>query len=180
MKNYLYIYSCICLFSSCIIQFVGITNDYDKLTKNQKDRVKKLINFSDLEKNFIYELTGPQLMKELDNNTKSLIYYPFNGGCSDEKCTPLQSVLNYVVDNEYKLYLIVDGFYGLEEIEKQQLATVLFAIDSEYYNSNKTKVYKSHFEKDIGLLDYLANNKYLGSFLFYEKNKIVDVKEILN
>jgi len=164
------------LFSSCLIRFTGITNDYDLLTESQKSKIKKLNDFNSLEKDHIYELTGPQLLNELKKYDKSLVYY-FANGCSAEDCLPLQIIANYAAEFDYNLFLIMSGYGGLKHTEDQNIYAPLFCINTDYYKSNKSKIYAANFKTDIGLTEYLGDNIFLGSYLFYEKDKLIDVKE---
>lgn len=75
--------------------------------------------------------------------------------------------------------MIMSGYGRLNVTEDQNLDVPLFAINNEYYNAEKTRVYNSLFDKDIGLTAFLGDNKYLGSYVFFEKDKIVDVKRNL-
>jgi len=164
------------LFSSCLIRFTGITNDYDLLTENQKSKIKKLNDFNSIEKDYIYELTGPQLLNELKKYDKSLVYY-FVNGCKSENCLPLQIIVNYAAEFDYKLFLIMCGYGGLKQTEDQNIDAPLFSINTDYYESNKSKIYAANFKTDIGLTEYLGDNIFLGSYFFYEKDKLIDVKE---
>lgn len=166
------------LLSSCIIKFVGITNEYDNLMERQKSKIKQLVDFASLENEYIYELTGPQLLEELSKHDKSLVYY-FVNGCKSEYCLPLQTVVNYAADFDYKLFLIMNHYGRLQQTQNQNIDIPLFAINSNYYNANKTRVYTSLFKADIGLTEFLGDNKYGGGYLFYKKNKLVDVKKKL-
>jgi len=168
----------LCLFSACFVQLVGITNDYNKLTENEKSKIKKLENFSSIENDFIYELTGSQLLNDLAKNEKSLVYIYFNN-CKSKHCLPLESVVNYAAQNKQKLYLIMDGYAHLEQTVEQNVNVPLFAINSDYYKSKLSNVYNKKFERDIGLIDFLGDNSYLGRFIFFESNKIVEVRKIL-
>jgi len=174
-------FSCILfllLFSACLVQFVGITNDYNKLTKSEKNKIKKLEDFSSIKNEFIYELTGFQLMKDLVRNEKSLVYI-FANNCNSKNCLPLKSVIKYAAQNKQKLYLVMDGYTHLEQTVKQNISVPIFAINSDYYKSKLSSIYNKKFEIDIGLVEFLGDNKYLGRFIFFERNKIVDVRKIL-
>ena len=71
---------------SCKIQ--GLTNDYNKLTPEQKKLIVALENFSDTKPNLIYKISGKQLQQELSKHPKSLVYI-FKNGCTSKLCKPL-------------------------------------------------------------------------------------------
>lgn len=69
----------ICIFLiNCTIQ--GLTNDYKKLSVEQKSLILPLKSFEDLENGKIYSLNSTQLKEELKKHPKSIVYV-FTNGC---------------------------------------------------------------------------------------------------
>ena len=57
---------------SCKIQ--GLTNDFNKLTPEQKKLIVILDEFNTTKPDYIYKINGKQLQQELLKHPKSLVY----------------------------------------------------------------------------------------------------------
>lgn len=167
------------IISSCmLIQLDGITNDYDRLSDEEKMKVTQLNTFKNLNNDLIYEISGPQLLNELNTNNKSMVYI-FANGCSSENCLPLNQVEYYAEDYGYKLYLVMSGYSSLKATTSQTFDTPLFAINTEYYETNKSRKYLRAFRKDLGYDEFVRKNDRLGSYMFFEGDSLVDLKYTL-
>jgi hypothetical protein len=150
MKRLLILLFSIFIVSSCILfDFYGITNDYDELSDQQRMMVRQLSSFENLNNDFIYEISGPQLLQELKTNDKSMVY-TFANGCSSENCLPLNQIEYYAEEYGYQLYLVMSGYSRLEATTTQPIDSPLFAISTEYYETNKSRKYQIAFKKDLG------------------------------
>ncbi len=67
--------------ASCSIQ--GLTNDYGKLSKKEKQTIVPLESFNNLSVDKIYKINGRQLRVELAKHEKSLVYI-FKNGCTSD------------------------------------------------------------------------------------------------
>lgn len=161
--------------SSCIIQFAGIHNDFDLLSQEEKERIKKLESFDNVNKKFIYEIHAKQLLQELATHEKSLVYI-FTNGCKSEYCLPISSVERFAEDNDYKLFLIMNGYNNLDETTSQQVSNPLFSINSEYYGSSKKKEYLIAFRKELGYYNLSKDDKLPNSYMFFTKDSLVEIK----
>lgn len=165
--------------SSCLIQFVGIHNDYDLLSQQEKERIKKLKSFNDVKKQFIYEINAKQLLKELYTHKKSLVYI-FTNGCKSENCLPISNIERFAENNDYKLFLIMNGYYNLDKTTSQQFNNPLFSINSGYYGSTKKKEYLTDFRKELGYYDVAKDDKFPYSYMFFAKDSLIEIKDQLN
>lgn len=176
MQNYINYLFLLILISGC--QIYGITNDYNKLTEDEKSLVKKLDSFSAVEGRNIYEINGGQLKNELKKHKKSIVYI-FANGCSSEYCLPLSYIETYAKKNDYKLYMVMSGYSFLFATFNQQFTSPLYSIDQEYYGTKySSKCYKM-FVNDITekpLNDRIKGKDY-ASFFFY-KNGVLDKKTL--
>lgn len=159
-------------FSSC--QVIGITNDYNKLTDQEKTLITPFTTFENATAGHIYEINGAQLKAELKKHPKSLVYL-FANGCSSKNCLPLFSYENYAKKYGYKLYLVMSGYGYLSKTIKQNVESPLFAIDTKYYDANYSGKYLRYFENE--LLDYPKETKdkdreFEGSLYFFENGQI--------
>jgi len=71
-------------------------------------------------------------------------------------------------------------YLNLDITKKQNIDRPFFALDYDYYNSKRSRVCWEAFRKDIGLTKFLGEQKWLGSFLFYEGDELVEVKRVLD
>lgn len=164
------------ILTSCkLFDFNGITNDYDELSDQEKMMIMQLSNFENLNNDFIYEVSGPQILKELKTNKKSLVYV-FANGCSSGLNTSLDQIEYYAEEYGYELYLIMSGYSRLEATISQSLDTPLFAINVDYYKTNKSRKYLRAFQKDLGYDNFVAEHGRHGSYMFFEGDSLVDLK----
>ena len=158
---------------SCRIE--GLTNDYGKLTLEQKNKIIALKSFDSIKPNFIYKITGSQLKEELKKYPKSIVYI-FTNGCTSNFCKPIKIYENYAKEHNYKLFLIMNGYASLDETLNQPYESTLFSIDNDYYNSNIRNNYARYFENDILNKPIKEKTKeYLGNIYFFEKEQLVKV-----
>jgi hypothetical protein len=90
---------------SCKIQ--GLTNDFNKLTPEQKKLIVILDEFNTTKPDFIYKINGKQLQQELLKHPKSLVYI-FKNGCTSKLCKPLMIYENYA---KFSIYVSQIFFY---------------------------------------------------------------------
>ncbi len=158
--------------TSCLVQFTGTTNDFKLLNEDQKAKIEILENFSDLENNKVYELTGPKLLFELQKHEKSIVYI-FANKCNSDYCISLKSIEDYANKNSLKLFLVMNSYNNLNISIEQNVKTPLFAIDDDYYKTEKRRQYVALFQKDLG---YEFSKENWGNYYFFEKDKLVEVK----
>ena len=177
MKKASYLLIVLILLSSCIIQIVN-GNEYDSLTVKQKGVIHKLESFDSLKPKHIYEITGKQLLEELKTKEKSLVYI-FANHCTSKTCIPISTIENYAKENHLNFYPVMISYYQLDYTLKQQITGSLFSINNNYYNEKKERKYVEKFRKDIGYYSF-SNNKYLGGYIYFKADKIIDIKRMLN
>src|SRR5690606_40478443 len=78
---------------SCI-QVYGLTNDYGKLSDEQKSLISPLKSFDNLEYGKIYTINPVQLKDELKNHKKAIVYV-FTNGCTSDYCLPMNVYISY-------------------------------------------------------------------------------------
>ena len=173
MKKILILLSFIGFTSSCIVQ--GWTNDYDKLSETQKNKIVEVVNFQDVHKEFIYKINGQQLREELKNHAKSIVYI-FSNGCSSELCKPISVYEDFALTNGYKLFLVMNGFTNLNATLKQPISNVLFVIDNYHYDEKVNYKYTKYFINELTNEPLRnKNRKYLGNLFFFQGNDLVNI-----
>lgn len=180
MKNIIFLLLFSFLISSCIsIEFVN-DNYYTYLSTKQQSKVKKIVDFDSTKAGYIYEITGKQLMNELDQNEKSLVYV-FKNGCKSDACYPLSQIRDYADENNLKLYMVMSSYHSLDNSLDQKAGVPLYSINAEAYGETKSRKYLKQFEKEIGCDQFLdlMNEKWMGSYYFFEKDQIIEIKRYL-
>jgi len=165
------------IFTSCVIQFVN-GNEYETLTESEKLKVHRLESFNDLKPKHIYEITGIQLLNELKTKDKSLVYI-FANNCNSESCIPINIIENHANENDLSFYPIMISYYKVDITLSQPINTPLFSINNNYYNEDKERKYVDKFKKDIGY-NYFSNNKYLGGYIYFQRDNIIAIKNKLS
>lgn len=170
MKNHLLLPIFTFLIYSCIT-IGGLTNDYNKLNDEQKSLISPLKSFDDLENGKIYTINPVQLKEELKNHPKSMVYV-FTNGCSSEYCFPMNVYISYAKINNYKLFLVMNGYTQLNETLAQEAEVPYFSIDNEYYSVNNRSKYSSYFENELMDLPKETKHKeYPGNLFFFENGE---------
>jgi len=161
--------------SSCISLVKG--NRFKQLDNQSKQSIKVYSDTINLKNNLIYEITGDQLKRELKKQNKSLVYI-FANNCSSDNCLPLKTVEEYAEKNNLTLFLIMSSFYKMETSLSQNIESTLFAIKATHYGNINNNKYIQSFKEDIGYYDYVEkkNQKWLGNYIFYKKDSIIDIK----
>lgn len=173
MKKYILFAIGVVFLSSCT--FYGITNDYDKLTEKERQRIYKLDTFNETDAGNIYELNAELLKKELEKYPKSMVYV-FTNGCSSSYCKPLSYYKTFAENHDYKIFFVMNGYANLYKTLGQDTSLVFFSIDTEYYKERKRSKYACYFENELMDLPVKTKRKkYVGSIFFFENGKFVKV-----
>ena len=160
------------LLISCKI--TGLTNDYSKLTEDDKAKIVTLESFENLDETKIYKISGKQLRTELAKHEKSIVYI-FKNGCTSDLCKPMQVYENYAKQNGYQLFLVMDGYGNLDDTvgQRNNFTSSLFSINTDLYDSRYRATYSRRFENELLKKDInYKSNEYLGSLLFFEGNRL--------
>lgn len=169
---------------SCTIY--GLTNDYGKLNQLEKESIENFDSTSELSHGKVYKINGSQLLEEIQKHPKVMVY-EFKNGCTSATCYPLKSFEKYAKENQYILFLVMNGYDHLNESLIEPISSPLFAIDNYYYRSNMRGSYRKKFLKDMLLevpeADRIVKEFYGGIYLF-ENGKldktVYDLMEIWN
>lgn len=164
--------------TSCAIQ--GFTNDYNKLTEEQKSTVISLNSFDTVtDLNKIYKINGSQLKEELKKHPKAMVYV-FKNGCTSEYCKPLYFYENFANQNNYKLFLVMNGYADLEISTVEASKSPLFSIDNDYYKKKYRTTYTRFFQNDMLGRDLkFKEDEYLGQLFFFENGKLASIERDL-
>jgi len=147
MKKFFFSILIFSIFNSC--QVWGLSSDYKKLSFNYKSRIVALDSFENLKPNLIYKINGKQLSEELKKYPKALVYVFTSVKNTKIK---LERYVQYANENNYKLFLVMDGYMNLDDTLTQHnnfYSIPLFSIDNQYYNSNNKLKYVTYFETDL-------------------------------
>jgi len=166
------------LLGSCVIEIAN-GNEYDSLSPEKQSKIKKLTEFKNLDKNFIYEITGNQLKQELKSKDKSLVY-TFTSGCNSDNCLPLKTIIDYAQANKLNLFLVMTSYYKIDKTLEQNVDFQLFSINNKSYGEDKSSKYLRLFKTDLGYYEYSKGEKYVGGYLFFQKDSLVNVMFNLN
>jgi len=166
------------LLGSCVIELVN-GNDYESLSPEKQSKIKKLTEFQNLDKNFIYEITGNQLKQELNSKDKSLVYV-FANGCNSDNCLPLKTIVDYAQANSLSLFLVMTSYYNIDKTLDQNVDFQFFSINNKSYAEDKSRKYVVLFKTDLGYYEYSKGEKYVGSYLFFQKDSLVNVMININ
>ncbi|MCK9452988.1 MAG: hypothetical protein M0Q90_14940 [Bacteroidales bacterium] len=177
MKQLFFWFGTLIILNSCVIQ--GLTNDYGKLSDNEKALIHDFEGFSEVESHAIYEINGKALREELKNHPKSIVYI-FANGCSSDFCKPLQVYENFANEHDYRLFMVMIGYANLDKTMEQQFSSPLYAIDTDYYETRISYKYNRYFENDFqGLETKAKQGDYAGSLYFFEGDSLVEVRREL-
>ena len=126
----------------------------------------------------IYSITAAQLLKCLQNNDSSIVYF-WSPNCSSKSCILLDAAQNHCDRKRYTLYVITE-YYDMEKTEPQNTAGLsLFSINHQYYKTDYCNKYVKRFTAELtknGAPD--KGESYYRYCLFY-KDKFVRRKENL-
>lgn len=165
--------------TSCTVY--GWSNDYKKLSAEQQSSIVDLQSFENTNPQNIYKITGNQLKQELKKHPKSLVYI-FTNGCVSEYCLPMSNYEKYAKENNYKLFLVMNGYGHLDETTKQRsevFTEPLYSISNEAYNSNTRWKYSRYFENELRGIDKKSKSKWEGSLYFFNYDKLEKVMQDL-
>ncbi|MCD1115616.1 hypothetical protein [Chryseobacterium turcicum] len=178
MKIILSILLCLSL-ASCTVY--GVTNDYKKLSDEEKSSVVSLKNFDDTNTKNVYKINGSQLKEELKKYPKSLVYI-FSNGCTSQYCLPMSNYERFAKENNYKLFLVMEGYAHLykttgqrSEVFKEQL----YSIDNDFYNSWYSVRYHRLFENELRRIEKKAKPTWEGSLYFFNYDTLEKVTKDL-
>lgn len=174
MKTFLFFIFTSSVVSSCI-QIQGLTNDYGKLTVNQKSLISSLKSFDNLENGKIYTINPVQLKEELKNHQKAIVYV-FTNGCVSKSCLPMNVYKSYAETNGYKLFLVMNGYAKLNETLDQMVEVPYFAIDNDFYGVTNRSKYSTYFENELmGFPKETKHKEYPGNLFFFENGEFKNV-----
>lgn len=118
-------------------------------------------------KHCVIKINHEQLLDELKNHEKALVY-SFVNGCTSKYCLPMYMYENWAKENGYKLFLVMLNTDNYKETVLQNPSGQLFVADYNYYKKNKP--YK---QLKNGLKGVSINQKYkFEGSLFVFKNGV--------
>ena len=173
MKKILFALFGTILLNSCTIY--GLTNDYSKLTDDEKSLINTKTDFSNLKSKNIYVINGAELKNELRKNENSLVYI-FTNGCTSKTCLPMSTYESYAKENNYNLYLVMSGYGNLYATTQQRFDSPLFTIDYDYYDTKYRSTAWNRLENDLRNKPKDFKTKpYEGNLFFFKKDKLIKV-----
>ncbi len=165
--------------TSCIT-IIGLTDDYNKLTDEQKLLIHEFENEASLRNGNVYLINADELKQELSKHEKSMVYC-FTNGCSSEYCEPMNNYIDYATQNGYKLFLVMNGFGNISSTLNQSAATPYYAIDSEFYKTKFRSKYFRMFRNELLNRDRnYKESQYEGSIYLFEGSKWVETRRSLS
>lgn len=70
----------------------------------------------------------------------------------------------------------MSGYSSLDATTSQPIDSPLFAINTEYYDTNKSRKYQRAFRKDLGYDEFVNEHGEHGAYMFFEGDSLVDLK----
>lgn len=174
MKIILCILFCLSL-ASCTVY--GLTNDYKKLSETEKTQIVPLKDFSRVDQTKVYKISGQQLKTELAKHPKSLVYI-FTNGCTSQYCLPMSNYERFAKENNYKLFLVMEGYGSLSKTTIQRSEVFqepLYSIDNDSYNSWYSVRYHRLFENELRGIEKKAKPNWEGNLFFFNFDKLEKV-----
>ena len=174
MKYLFFLLSILCL-NSCVVY--GFSSDYNKLSAEQQSTIVPLENFENVDNQHVYKINGQQLKQELKKHPKSLVYI-FSNGCTSDYCLPMSNYERFAKENNYQLFLVMEGYGKMEETTKQRsevFTKPLYSIDNDFYNSNYSVKYNRYFENELRGIPQNSKPKWEGNLFFFEYDEFKKV-----
>ena len=140
----------IVLVSSCSIQINGYSDDFNKVSVENKAKIVELKSFEALSPDYIYKISGKQLRAELSKHDKSIVYV-FKNGCTSDYCKPMMHYETYAKKNGYQLFLVMNGYAHLDDTlgQRNSFESPLFVINTDYYQNHIRATYTKLFLQDV-------------------------------
>src|SRR5690606_4354132 len=174
MKKHFALFSLLFLLNSCsLVSIGGFSDDYNKLTDEQKAMVVSFEPNRPTDKNKIYVINATELKQEVKKYPKALVY-TFANSCSSEFCKPLYVYENWAKENDYKLFLVMVSYANIEETLLQNISSQLYVIDSNYYGNGPFGKYVGYFENELKSLDIKTKENWNGGLFFFKNGKFVN------
>jgi hypothetical protein len=152
MKANILLIAGIFFLNSCA-NLVGFYSDYEKLSKDDKEKIVFLdsnYDICDLKKEGkIYAVTGTQLRKCIETKD-SVMIYKWVPHCKSEFCYSLSYVQKYCDSNNLLLFVVMD-YYASNRmfIEMENISQPLFSINERYYKKRIRSGYSKRFMRDL-------------------------------
>jgi len=173
--RFLFLFISLISLTSCTVY--GVTNDYKKLSDEEKNKIVPLKDFSDVDNTKIYKVNGKQLKAELAKHPKSLVYI-FTNGCTSQYCLPMSNYERFAKENNYKLFLVMEGYAKLDKTTEQRSEVFqepLYSIDNDSYNSWYSIRYHRLFANDLRGIARKSKPEWEGSLYFFNYDKLEKV-----
>lgn len=172
-----FLLSALLTFNSCgkfrLIEVYGLTNDYNKLSQETKDKVFTFESIESAKQGYAYKITGAQLRRAILPYEKCLVHF-LPGSCYGDHCISAHSVETYASANEYNLLLLDISYASLEKLLKEVKASPILIVNNEHYNEKRIRDYVPLFMTDF-LGDSAKNNPEMirKSFYFFEHGRLI-------
>lgn len=174
MRKHFILFSILFLLNSCgVIVMNGLSDDYNKLTDEQKAMVVSFKPDQPTDKNKIYVITASELKQEVKKYPKALVY-TFANSCSSEFCKPLYIYENWAKKNDYKLFLVMTSYFNLDYTLAESFQSQLYVIDSNYYGNGPFGKYVGYFQNELKGLKYNAKEDWNGGLFFFKNGEFVN------
>lgn len=164
---------------SCTVY--GVTNDYKKLSAPERERIIPLADFSQTDTLHVYKVNGKQLKQEIEKQPKALVYL-FENGCTAQYCLPMAAYERFAKENNYALYLVMDGYGNIDKTLGQRSAVFtapLYVIDNDFYKSWYSVRYTRLFSNDLRGISAEKKPDWEGSLYFFTNGKLEKVTQTL-
>lgn len=169
--------------SSCIITNTpGFYSGYKKLSAPEKSQVvitteeTSVCSLSNDRK--IYAITSGQLLKCLEQNDTSVVYF-WSPNCHSDVCISLSAAQYYCDKKGYHLYVITE-YYDFAKTNPQNTnPTPVLSVNHQYYKTDYCNGYMRKFTAGLSRGSVPRKNQSGKRFFFFKKGQLIATQQRL-
>lgn len=170
--------------SSCIITNTpGFYSGYKKLPPSEKAQViitaeeTPVCDLSNDRK--IYAVTAGQLLKCLEQNDTSVVYF-WSPNCHSDVCISLPAAQYYCDKKGYRLYVITEYYDPAKTRPQNTNPGPLLSVNHQYYKTDYCNKYMRKFTTGLSEGSGLGRRPLGNRFFFFKKAQLVSTQQRLS
>ncbi len=163
------------LINGCFV--IGLTNDYGKLTGEERLMVKEWESLENQEIGFVYKAHAGQLKEAMKDYPASMVYI-FSNGCP--YAPDLSVIENYATARNLQLFLVMTGYGLIGKTFVQKPQQPLYVIDDVYYGKRLSHRYLKNFRNHLleGAKTEITEKHEMGSIFLFGFDQLEDIHEL--
>ncbi len=161
---------------SCTIVVYGVSSDYKKVKAAKPEifipskETKSLCTYAYTDSSRVLVGHAKHIKDCLANNPRTLVYH-WHPRCESAGCYLLSALQDYCDENNYVLYVYAQ-YYHYNMSDERGLRYPMLVIDTEYYKSDKVRLYTKQFKEDLigkvlhqyGRIYYFQRDRFVGQY----------------